>query len=117
MTFVFVGCGNTSEKVFGVIELVGKATADKDGWKGKEVIVSGYVSNVSPHGANGYVLHMINHRRDESERHVHCSVPQGDLPEGIANTTIEVKGKIGLVTTQNYLDMKTVTLDSCELRN
>jgi len=114
--FALAGCGNAGEKVFKVGELVDKVTADKDGWKGKEVIVSGYVSIVGSGDANDYRLNMTNHRNDESERYVICKVPQGNLPEGIESKTIEVKGKIGSVHTQNYLNMKSVTLDSCELK-
>ena len=115
--FALAGCGNTSEKVFEVNELVNKVTADKDGWKGKEVTVSGYVTHMSgSDGKNGYHLSMKNHRNDESERHVVCKVSQGDFPEGIATKTVEVKGKIGLIHTQNYLNLKSVTLDSCEVK-
>jgi hypothetical protein len=116
-TFVLSGCGNTGGEVFGVNELVDTVTADQDGWIGKEVAVSGYVSHMSgSNGANGYFLTMINYRRDQSERYVICTVPHGVLPEGIATQTVEVKGKIGSVKTQNYLNQKRVTLDSCELK-
>ena len=115
--FALAGCGNEGAKVFKVNELVDKVTSDKDGWKGKEVTVSGYVSHMSgSDGANGYRLNMIDHRNDESERYVVCKVPQGDLPEGITTKTVEVKGKIGTVHTQSYLNLKSVTLDSCELK-
>jgi len=114
--FALAGCANTTEKVFKINELVDKVTADKDGWKGKEVTVSGYVTHMSgSDGANGYVLNMIDQRNDESERYVVCKVPQGSLPEGIATKTIEVEGKIGSVTMQNYLNMKSVVIDFCEL--
>ncbi len=115
--FALAGCGNANEKVFKVGELVDKVTADKDGWKGKEVTVSGYVSYVpSSDGANGYIINMTDHRNDESERHVVCKVPQGDIPREIATQTVEVKGKIGLVHTQSYLNLKSVTLDPCEIK-
>lgn len=115
--FALAGCGNPTEKVFRVGELVEEVTADKDIWKGKEVTVSGYVTHMSgSDGANGYHLSMIDHRTDETERHVICKVPQGNLPEGIATKTVEVKGKIGLVTKQTYLNLKSVVLDSCELK-
>ena len=114
LIFALAGCGVSGEKVFGVNELVDTVTADQDGWIGKEVTVSGYVSHMSgSDGANGYFLNMINDRRDESERYVVCKVPQGALPEGIATQTVEVKGKIGSVKTQNYLNQKRVTLDAC----
>ena len=128
--FALAGCGKTAEKAnaeafkdvspnttYKVGELVDKVTADKDGWKGKEVTVSGYVIHTSGlGGANGYVLNMQNQWSDESERYVVCKVSQGDLPEGTATKTIKVKGKIGSVTMQNYLNIKTVILDSCEIK-
>ena len=115
--FALAGCGNTTGKVFKVGELVDKVTADIAGWKGKQVTVSGYVSYMpNSDGANGYVSNMTDHRSDESERHIICKVPQGVLPEGIATKAIEVKGRIGSVTKQHYLNLKSVTLDSCELK-
>jgi hypothetical protein len=115
--FALAGCGVSGEKIFGVNDLVDTVTAGQDGWAGKEVTVSGYVSHMSGlDGANGYFLNMINDRRDESERYVVCNVPQGVLPEGIATQTVEVKGKIGSVKTQNYLNQKRVTLDACEIK-
>lgn len=115
--FALAGCGNESEKVYKVGELVDKVTADQDGWKDKEVTVSGYVSLTSgADGANGYSLNMVDNRNDETERHLICKIPQKDLPEGIADKTIVVKGKIGLIYTQNYLNLKNVTLDSCEIK-
>lgn len=109
--FTLAGCGNTTFKVG---ELVDKVTTDKEDWKGKEVTVSGYVTHMSgSDGANGYRLNMKDHRDDETERHVVCKVPQGVFPEGIETKTIEVKGKIGLVHTQSYLNLKSVVLDEC----
>lgn len=115
--FAPAGCGNPNEKVFGVGELAEKATADQDSWKGKEVTVSGYVTHMSrSDGANGYRLSMIDHERDETERHVSCKVPQGVLPEGIATKTVEVKGKIGLITKRPYMNFRSVELESCEIK-
>ncbi|HMS41541.1 MAG TPA: hypothetical protein PKE69_15015 [Pyrinomonadaceae bacterium] len=115
--FAIAGCGITGEKVFTVSELVDKAVADKDGWSGKEVTVSGYVQIASgSDGLNGYSLNLNSHRNDESERHVTCKVSQGTLPKDIETKTIEVKGKIGAIHTQNYLNMRKVTLESCVIK-
>lgn len=115
--FAFGGCGNAGEKVFTVGELVDKVVADRDGWSGQEVIVSGYVQIASrSDGAGGYRLDLTGYRNDTSERHITCKVSQGALPEGIETTTIKVKGKIGSIHTQNYLNLKAVTLDSCEIK-
>ena len=113
---ISAGCTKKGENYFKVGELVDKVTADENTWKGKEVIVSGYVSNTSgSESENGYNLNMTDHRNDESERRVYCKISQKNLPEGIESKTIEVKGKIGSVTRRNYLNMKTVTLESCEI--
>ena len=115
--FALAGCVNMGERVFKVGELVDEVTADEDGWKGKEVTVSGYVSVMSgADDANIYKLNMIDNRSDESERYVICKIPQKGLPEEIATKTITVKGKIGAIYTQTYLNLKTVTLDSCEIK-
>lgn len=115
--FLSAGCGNAGEKVFGVNDLVDRVTADKDGWKDKEVKVSGYVMHMSrSEGASGYILNMIDRRSDESERYVNCKVPQGEPPEAITTQTVEVRGRIGTVTTQNYLNQKRVTLESCAIK-
>ncbi len=122
--FALAGCGNTTdggnttEKVFRISELVNIVVADKDGWKGKEVTVSGNVSHSpSSDGANGYVINMNDeHNSDSSQWQITCKVPQGDIPRGIVSKPIEVKGKIGLIHTQSYLNLKSVTLDSCELK-
>ena len=115
--FSLAGCGNSGEKVYRVNELVEKAAADKDGWLGKEVTVSAYVwSTGGPGGRKGYSLSMKDHRNDESERQLSCAFPQGDPPEGILDTTVVVTGKVVSVHSQNYLNLKSVKLDACELR-
>lgn len=109
------GCGNTDEKAFKVNELVDKITADKDAWKDKEVTVTGYVRQTSSwDGQKGYGLLLIDNEKDESRKFINCNVPQGVKPEGIATKTVEVKGKIGRVTISD--DMKSIMLDSCEVK-
>jgi hypothetical protein len=51
VTLALSGCGVSGEKIFGVNDLVDTVTADKDGWAGKVVTVSGYVSHMS--GSDG----------------------------------------------------------------
>lgn len=134
--FVLINCTKTTDKAttigknheaskevnanqtFSIEELVDRATADKDNWQGKEVTVSGYVSHMPrSEGANGYVISMSSkHDSDSGQWQLTCKVPQGDLPEGIISKTIEVKGKIGLVHRQSYLNLKSVTLDPCEIK-
>lgn len=112
------GCGNKTEKVFMIGELINNIVVDKDGWKGKEVIVSGYVSHMpSSDGANGYVINMTDgHDSDGGSMHLICKVPQRDIPkEFVMSQTIKVKGKIESIHTQSYLNLKSVTLNSCEL--
>ena len=108
----------SANQTFSIEDLVDRATADKDNWQGKEVTVSGYVSHMpSSDGAKGYVVYMSSeHNSDGSQWQITCKVPQGDLPEGIISKTIEVKGKIGLVHRQSYLNLKSVTLDPCEIK-
>ena len=108
----------SANQTFSIEELVDRATANKDNWQGKEVTVSGYVSYMpSSDGANGYVVSMSSkHNSDQSQWQLTCKVPQGDLPEGIISKTIEVRGKIGSVHRQSYLNLKSVTLDPCEIK-
>lgn len=122
--FAFTGCGNLTGNVFGVNELVNKVTNDKDAWIGKEVTVSGYASHSSGvDDEKNFRLNIVEDKHDESERYVDCIIPPGDLTEAITSKTIEVngknvevKGKIASVYTQNYLNMKRVRLESCELK-
>ena len=128
--FVLISCTKTTDKnneapkevsanqTFSIEELVDRATADKDNWQGKEVTVSGYVSYMpSSDGANGYIVNMSSkYNSDGGQWQLTCKVPQGDLPKGIISKTIEVKGKIGSVHRQSYLNLKSVTLDPCEIK-
>lgn len=108
-------CGLRGDKVFGVIELVDKVIADEAAWSGKEVSVSGHVSVTSNSNDSNAFLDLRNDRTTSIERHISCKLANGSLPEGVAGKTIVVKGTVGKVYRQSYLDQRKVTLDRCEI--
>lgn len=112
--FAFGGCGGKVEKVYGVIDLVEKVTADEAAWTGKEVVVSGYPSlyagNTDP-----IKLNLVADLHSGTESHIYCDIPKASVTEDLQRKFVTVKGKIGKVHTQNYLNLKTVTLEPCEL--
>ena len=113
--FAFAACGNKGERVFGVIELVDQVTADESAWTGKTVSVSGHVSVTSNANDPSAFVDLRNDRNTPIERHVICKIAAGALPEGVAGKTIVVKGTVGKVYRQSYLDLRNVTLDPCEI--
>ena len=114
MVFALGGCGGSGEKVYGVIDLVDKVTRDEAAWMGKEVAVSGYPSlyngNIDP-----VVLNLVEDLHSGTESHIYCTVPKASVTENLDRKLVTVKGKIAKVHTQNYLNLKTVTLETCEL--
>ncbi len=112
MIFAFGDCGG--EKVYRVIDLVGKVTRDEAAWTGKEVVVSGYPSlyngNTDP-----VTLNLVEDLHSGTESHIYCAVPKASVIDDLDEKLVTVKGKIGKVHTQNYLNLKTVTLESCQL--
>lgn len=112
--FALGGCGGRGEKVYGVIDLVEKVTRDEAAWTGKEVVVSGYPSlyagNTDP-----IQLNLVADLYSGTESHIYCQVPKSAVTEDLGKKLVTVKGKIGKVHTQNYLNLKTVTLEACEL--
>lgn len=114
MVFALGGCGGSGVKVYGVIDLVEKVTRDQAAWMGKEVVVSGYPSlyngNIDP-----VVLNLVEDLYSGTESHIYCAVPKASVTENLDRKLVTVKGKIGKVHTQNYLNLKTVTLEPCEL--
>ena len=116
--FALTGCGNTAEKAntgapkdvspnqtYKVNELVEKVSADKDTWKGKEVIVTGLITFRSSINVG-----LVNKKWDKEV--VVCVIqtpPKEDLGE-----TVEVKGKISELVTQG--ESKAVKLEPCELK-
>jgi hypothetical protein len=116
-SFVIVALGRSGgrgEKVYGVIDLVEKVTRDEAAWKGKEVVVSGYPSlyagNTDP-----IKLNLVEDLYSGTESHIYCTVPKASVTDDLRSKLVTVKGKIGKVHTQNYLNLKTVTLEPCEL--
>ena len=116
--FALAGCGNTAEKAntaapkdvspnqtFKVNELVEKVSADKDTWKGKEVIVTGLITFRS-----SINVVLVNKKWDKES--VVCVIqtpPKEELGE-----TVEAKGKISEVITRG--EDTAVKLDPCELK-
>lgn len=114
MVFALGGCGGSGEKVYGVIDLVDKVTRDEAAWMGKEVVVSGYRS-ISAGNTDSVVLNLVADLHSGTESHIYCAVPKVSVTEDLDRKLVSVKGKIGKVHTQNYLNLKTVTLEPCEL--
>ena len=108
--FALVGCGR-GEKVYGIIDLVDKVTRDEAAWTGKEVVVSGYAS-ISE--GNSF-LNLVADLHSGTESHIYCQIPKASATDNLYGKLVTVKGKIGKVHTQNYLNLKTVTLEHCEL--
>ncbi len=116
--FGLAGCGKTAEKAntdatkdvspdkaFKVNELVEKVSADKDTWKGKEVIVTGLITFRSSINVG-----LVNKKWDKEVVVCVIQVP----PKEELNETVEVKGKISELVTQG--ESKAVKLEPCEIK-
>jgi hypothetical protein len=117
MTFAIAGC--EAKEGYAVDQLADKAVADKGAYIGKEVVVHGYIA-LPPRGeGSGYRLSLKFDRRFHKERQLSCTVPHGKIPDEIAdnwmNIDVTVKGKIANIHSQNYMDLKSVRLEPCEL--
>lgn len=115
-----IGCGgdpNNEPKIgYAVDELANIAVADKEAYMGKEVIVSGWVSNVSPDAnSNGYTLSLDFDLHSPVERQLNCTIAQGIPPDNLRSTWLTVKGKIANIHSQTYMDLKSIQLEPCEL--
>lgn len=99
------------DKPVKVSELVDGVAADKDGFKGKEVAVTGYVS-----GTSGTAPHLLLTIFDEAtatnKKNVACTFTGKD--DEVFGKTVTVKGKISSSSTDG--ETKMVTLDPCELK-
>lgn len=116
--FTPAGCGKIGVTGYAVDELVDKAVADKEAFMGKEVVVSGYVANHSPNmDSNGYSLSLDFDLHSPIERQLNCVVAQGKAPEAIHSKWVTVKGKIVNIHSQNYMGLKSVKLDPCEIKD
>lgn len=114
VVFAFGGCQNKGEKVYGVIDLVEKVTSDEAAWTGKEVVVSGY-PRLYAGSTDPIELNLVADLYSGTESHIYCTVPKASVKVDLRDKLVTVKGKIGKVHTQNYLNLKTVTLEPCEL--
>lgn len=99
-----------------VDDLVNKAVADQAAWKGKEVVVTGYIGATS--GTVGKIGYALTLRNDENSpgigKSVGCYVKDTALPEGMMGKTVEVKGTVDRMDSDAR--SKTVYLDPCTLK-
>lgn len=115
--FAIAGC--EVKEGYGVDELADKAVADKDAFMGKDVVVHGYIAHQPRAEGSGYTLSLKFDPRVHKERQLSCTVSQAKIPDEIAdnwmNKAITVKGKIANIHSQNYMDLKSINLEPCEL--
>jgi len=113
--------GCEAKEGFAVDELADKAVADKEAFMGKEVVVHGYIAHQPRVEGNGYTLSLKFDRRIHKERQLSCSIQQAKIPDEISdnwmNMDVTVKGTIVNIHSQNYMDLKSVKLDPCEIQN
>ena len=114
--FSFAGCGSIAKEGYAVDELADKAVADREAFMGKEVVVHGYVANISRDfkgKATGLSLDFDLY--SATERQLSCTIADGQVPDDIRSKQITVKGKIPNIHSQNYMDLKSVVLYPCEM--
>ena len=86
--------------------------ADANGWKGKQVVVTGYVSSTSSSGGKG--LLSLSPSKEDNKRTVTCAL-QGDVPDDAFDRNAEVKGTIKFLPAATD-ESKSVNLEPCELK-
>ena len=101
----------TPDKTVKVSDLIASVAASKDGWKGKEVTVSGYVSATSGSGKQ-QLLTIINDKDASIKVDVSCAYA-GDAA-AVFSKPVEVKGKISVINTDG--EYKSVNLEPCDLK-
>ena len=108
-----------SENAYAVDELADKAVADREAYMGKEVVVQGYIAHQPKAEGGGYTISLKFDPRVHKERQLSCTIPNGTIPDDISNywdgRRVTVKGKIADIHSQNYMDLKSVKLNPCEL--
>lgn len=113
------GCVDNSKTGYAVDELADKAVAEREAFMGKEVVVHGYIAHQPRAEGGGYTLSLKFDPRVHKERQLSCTIPNGTIPDDIANNwnnrAVTVKGKITNIHNQNYMDLKSIKLDPCEL--
>lgn len=108
--------GCAAREGYAVNEIAEKANANKEAFMGKEVVVYGYVSGVSPElDKDGYKINLDFDLYSPVERHVTCIVPHGQPTEWLDKKSVTVKGKIIDIHSQNYMGLKSIQLDPCEI--
>lgn len=115
VVLVLASCASKGGKGFGVIELVDQVAANEDAWKGEVVSVAGHVSVTSNSSGADLFVDLRNDRDTSVESHVICRIKTGVLPEGISGKTISVRGTVKKFYRQNYLNLRNVTLEPCEI--
>ena len=82
------------DKVFKVRELLDTVVADREGWKGKEVTVTGFVSPHTEKNTSGAIAVMLQDDPDKvGGGVVSCALKGVDFKDFLGKT-VEVKGKI-----------------------
>ena len=107
----------TPDKAVTVKELVDAVAASSDGWTGKQVSVTAYVSATSESGPKNLLLTLKNDKADTSNQSMSCLV-QGtydEVSEKVFDKTLEVKGTIKFIQGANA-ESKTVNLEPCEVK-
>lgn len=99
------------DKPVKVIELVDSVAASKDGWKGKDVAVTGYVSGTS--GSGDHLLLTLTNDQTSNSKIISCAA-KGVKADEVFSKTIDVKGKISSINTDG--EVKTINLEPCELK-
>lgn len=113
---IIVGCGNFGKVGYGVDEITDQAVTDKGAFMGKEVVVSGYVSIVMT-DVKGKVIgvSLDFDLQSATERQLSCAIADGQIPDNFHKKWITVKGTITEIHSQNYMGLKRVALDPCEI--
>lgn len=100
------------DKAVKVIELVDSIAADKEGWKGKEIAVTGFVNSTSSSGKSQLVT-LTNDKAATQSKSVSCAF-DGTMPDGVSFQTVEIKGKIRDMQMSDQ--SKSVYLGPCEVK-
>lgn len=108
--------GCNAKECYAVDELAEKANADKEAFMGKEVVVHGYVQIIFPDlDKDGYRISLAFDPKIHKERQLSCTIAHGQPAEGPLDKPVTVKGKIVNIHSQNYMDLKSIQLDPCEI--
>lgn len=111
--------GCMAKESYAVDELADEAVADREAFMGKEVVVHGYIAHQPRLENSSYTLSLRFSRTVHKERQLSCVVPKDKVPaETLENWNykfVTVKGTITNIHSQNYMGLKSVQLEPCEL--